>query len=299
MKLSVSAFFIVLIFLSASFASKTYAAVVINEVYGAGGNSGATYNQDFVELYNNGTVSVDITGFSLQYASATGSFGTIGCNITAPDTIIEAGTYFLIATGSASMTNGIALPTPNATCSGISMAATAGKVALVNNTTLLTGTCPTGASIVDFVGYGTTANCSEGGAPADAPSTTTSTQRIPAGTDTNNNAADFQAAAPTPQAAAGPTAAPASISGQVTMTSGRGISKVRIMLSGGDLEYPIFARTNSFGYYKFENLPAGETYILEVTSRRYTFANPTLVVNLQDNLSETNFFGELIQDGAK
>ncbi len=73
MKLSVSAFFIVLIFLSASFASKTYAAVVINEVYGAGGNSGATYNQDFVELYNNGTVRVDITGFSLQYASATGS----------------------------------------------------------------------------------------------------------------------------------------------------------------------------------------------------------------------------------
>jgi len=97
----------------------------------------------------------------------------------------------------------------------------------------------------------------------------------------------------------GPTAAPASISGQVTMAGGRGIQKVRVMISGGDLEEPLYALTNVFGYYKFENLTVGETYILEVTSRRYSFANPTLVVNLQDNLSGTNFIGELIQDGAK
>ena len=95
-----------------------------------------------------------------------------------------------------------------------------------------------------------------------------------------------------------PTAAPANIGGRVT-ANGRGISKVRVILSGGDLEQPLYAITSSFGYYRFENLSVGETYIIEVKSKRYTFANPTLVVNLQENLSETNFLGELIQNGAK
>jgi hypothetical protein len=99
--------------------------------------------------------------------------------------------------------------------------------------------------------------------------------------------------------ATAPTAADAYISGQVTMAGGRGISKVRVMISGGDLEEPLYTLTNAFGYYKFENLTVGETYILEVTSRRYSFANPTSVVTLQDNVSGTNFIGEFIKDGGK
>jgi hypothetical protein len=98
--------------------------------------------------------------------------------------------------------------------------------------------------------------------------------------------------------ALGITAAPASISGRIT-AGGRGISKVRVMLSGGDLEQPIYAISNSFGYYRFENLSVGETYIIEVKSKRYTFANPTLVVNLQDNVAETNFFAEIYQNDSK
>lgn len=96
----------------------------------------------------------------------------------------------------------------------------------------------------------------------------------------------------------GTTAANANISGRVT--SGlRGISKARIMISGGDLTEPRYARTNGLGYYTFENLTAGETYFLEVSAKQYRFVNPTLVVNLQENLSETNFFGEIIQNGGK
>ncbi len=48
-------------------------AIVISQVYGGGGNAGATYRNDYVELFNRGTAPVDITGWSLQYASATGS----------------------------------------------------------------------------------------------------------------------------------------------------------------------------------------------------------------------------------
>ena len=46
--------------------------VVINEVYGGGGNSGSTYKADFVELYNPTNAAVDLTGWTVQYRSATG-----------------------------------------------------------------------------------------------------------------------------------------------------------------------------------------------------------------------------------
>ena len=288
-----SAAFIILIFLSAAFATQISAAVVINEVYGAGGNSGAVLNRDFVELYNNGSTDVNISGFSLQYTSAgaTGTTYTV-CDIsaTATDTVIEPGTYFLIVTGTVGA-NGSALPGANATCSNISMAATAGKVALVSNTTALSGTsgCPTtGATVVDFVGYGTTATCFEGAGPAAAPSTTTSTQRTPVGTDSNNNNLDFQAAAPTPQAALVATAATAMIGGRVTAGS-RGVSRAMVMLTGGDLEEPMYAMTNFAGQYRFEDLTVGETYVVQVLSKRYRFANPSVVVSVLDNVTNADF----------
>src|SRR3954452_9920422 len=49
------------------------APVVVNEVYGGGGNAGATYKQDFVELHNRSGSPISLVGWSLQYASATGT----------------------------------------------------------------------------------------------------------------------------------------------------------------------------------------------------------------------------------
>jgi uncharacterized protein len=45
--------------------------IVISQVYGGGGNSGATLRNDFIELYNRGTTTISITGWSIQYAPAT------------------------------------------------------------------------------------------------------------------------------------------------------------------------------------------------------------------------------------
>ncbi|MCY3004290.1 MAG: lamin tail domain-containing protein, partial [Planctomycetota bacterium] len=59
--------------LVALFSSQAEAQVVISQVYGAGGNSGATYNRDFVELYNTTSAPVSLSGWSVQYASTTGS----------------------------------------------------------------------------------------------------------------------------------------------------------------------------------------------------------------------------------
>jgi predicted extracellular nuclease len=143
---------------------------------------------------------VNLTGWSVQVASATGTTWSV-TNLTAVS--LAPGQYYLIqeAVGAGGTT---ALPTPDATGS-IAMSATAGKVALVNTTVALSGACPTGASIIDFVGYGTTANCFEGAGPTPAPSNTNAVLRGAAGcTDTNVNSADFTAGAPTPRNTSAP-----------------------------------------------------------------------------------------------
>jgi hypothetical protein len=80
------------------------------------------------------------------------------------------------------------------------MAGANGKVALTNTVTALSGACPTGAAIVDFVGYGA-ANCSEGtGSPTAALSVTTAGLRKNTGcADDGNNATDFIVGTPNPR----------------------------------------------------------------------------------------------------
>ena len=50
--------------------------VLIHQVYGGGGNSGATYKNDFIELYNPTDKTIDLTGFSVQYAGGTAKFSS-------------------------------------------------------------------------------------------------------------------------------------------------------------------------------------------------------------------------------
>ncbi|RYZ27580.1 MAG: T9SS type A sorting domain-containing protein, partial [Chitinophagaceae bacterium] len=104
-------------------------------------------------------------------------------------------------TGSGGTTD---LPTPNVTGT-ISMAAGAGKVALLNTNTLITSgtSCPSAAQVVDFVGFGG-ANCFEGSGPTAVLGNSTSAQRKPIGFDSNNNSSDFEVLnLPTPMTSAG------------------------------------------------------------------------------------------------
>jgi len=96
-------------------------------------------------------------------------------------------------------TNGALLTTPDAT-GAIAMAAGSGKVVLIKSTTALTGACPNDPNIVDLVGYGSTANCFKGSAPAPTPSNTSAALRAAAGcTDTRNNVVDFALGPPNPR----------------------------------------------------------------------------------------------------
>ncbi len=166
------------------------AQVVISQVYGGGGNSGATLRNDFIELFNPGTVAVDLTGWSVQYASASGT----AWQVTTLSGTIQPGQYFLVQ--EAAGTGGtVSLPTPDATGS-IAMSGTSGKVALVNSVTALSGACPAAA---DLVGYGT-ANCFEGTGATPALSNTVAAIRTNQGcTDSNNNTSDFATGTPSPR----------------------------------------------------------------------------------------------------
>lgn len=174
-------------------------SVVINEIYGGGSNSGAAYNADYIELYNTGATAADLTGYSLQYEAAAGTSSPSSVFIL-PSVSIPAGGYFLVQTTTAGAT-GNALPTPDATGSSPNLSGTDGNVFLVAGTTAI-GACSSGiaANVIDRIGYGTGV-CFEGTGPAPAPASNGFTiQRIPNGTDTNNNSADFRDAIGTPKA---------------------------------------------------------------------------------------------------
>ena len=171
--------------------------IVISQIYGGGGNAGSTFKNDFIEIFNADGATVNLNGWSVQYASAAGTTW----QVTALSGSLAPGQYFLIqeSQGAGGTTN---LPAPNAT-GNIAMSATAGKVALVSSTVALSGGCPVGGAIVDFVGYGTGsggATCFEGTAAAPTLTNTTADFRRNNGLqDTDSNSADFVTGAPNPR----------------------------------------------------------------------------------------------------
>jgi predicted extracellular nuclease len=173
--------------------------LAISQVYGGGGNAGATLKNDFIEVFNRGSLSVSLSGWSVQYAAATGTGAWAQTPLT--NVTLQPGQYYLVqeAQGAGGTVD---LPTPDATGT-TPMAAGSGKVALVNSTLPLNGACPTDASIADIVGYGTT-NCSET-SPAPGLANTTADLRASGGcVDTDVNSADFAAGTPTPRNTASP-----------------------------------------------------------------------------------------------
>lgn len=181
--------------------------ILISQIYGGGGNAGATLRNDFIELFNPGSTPVNVTGWRVAYASATGT----SWQYTSLSGVIPAGGYYLVQ--QAQGTGGtVLLPTPDATGT-IPMSATAGKVVLVSDGSALSGACPTAAPVVDRVAFGSgtgTAACLvEWTSRTPAPSNTNAVIRGEGGCAyTGSPAADFSAALPTPRNTASPTIAP-------------------------------------------------------------------------------------------
>jgi hypothetical protein len=88
------------------------------------------------------------------------------------------------------------------------------------------------------------------------------------------------------------TAAQASISGRVITADGTAIRNAEMVLTGNSLETPLRVTTSSFGYFTFDGLEIGETYVLTVNSRRFTFQAPSRVISLTDNATGMDFIAD-------
>lgn len=251
--------------------------IVISQVYGGGGNAGAQYQSDFIELFNRGSVPAMVTGWSVQYAAAAG-FAWSSTLITGT---INPGRYFLVklATGSGCSTLpcGAPLPAPDATGTS-AMSASNGKVALVASATPLTcgvtaGDCLPNASIIDLVGYGT-ANNYEGAAAPGLSNTTAAIRNANGCAETDANNADFASSAPTPRNSA-TAAAPC---GQVAQVADLHVTKT------GPASAPINASvvftlslansgtTTATGVMLTDTMPAGFVYASDTSP----FGAPTI-----------------------
>jgi hypothetical protein len=205
-KTAIMVFVLTLLAAQAAFAVNP---VRISQVYGGGGNSGGVYTNDYVELFNSSGLPVDISGWSLQYGSATGTVNLGACTncltVFPTGSVIPACGYWLVQLAAGAnviaplpVTPDLIVPQANAN----NLSATAGKIGLKadGNTT----PCSPQSAFVDLVGYGT-ANCSET-APAGALSNPTAAVRNNGGLDdTDNNSVDLTVTAnPVPRNSSSP-----------------------------------------------------------------------------------------------
>jgi Lamin Tail Domain len=210
--------------LAAPFAQSASSSIVVAELYAGGGNSGAAYANDYVSLLNRGSTAIDLSNWTLQYASA----ASTSWQATALSGSIQPGRYFLVQLASGG-TAGAALPAADATGT-TNLANAGGKVALVRDATALScgasaGSCAGSTSIADLVGYGSAADY-EGAAAAAAPSNTTALARANAGcTDSDDNAADFATSAPAPRNSSAPATSCTVTTTSTTTTTGASASQ--------------------------------------------------------------------------
>ena len=211
-----SAILACLAFLVAGLQSSAQTRLVISQMYGGGGNTGAQFTNDFLELYNPTASAISLNGLSIQYAAATSAAWN---SVALPNVSVAAGHYFLIqAAAGTTITNAPLSPAADfvitsngSTGNQLNFSATAGKVAIVNGVAALAVACPAASAYVDLIGFGATANCFEGTGPAPAPSNTTADLRTNPNADLTNNALDFITGVPAPHnsgSASVPVAAP-------------------------------------------------------------------------------------------
>jgi predicted extracellular nuclease len=176
---------------------------MIAEVYGGGGNSGATLTSDFIELANSGAGAVSLDGFSVQYLPASASASSSWQTTTLVGSVAPGARYLVAEATGAGGT--VELPTPDTTGT-IGLAATAATVALVQGTTALTcktaADCGTDARVKDLVGFGSAVVRETAQASAAGNATSTARKAL---VDTDDNSADFATGAPTPTNAKGET----------------------------------------------------------------------------------------------
>ncbi|HUC87301.1 MAG TPA: lamin tail domain-containing protein [Candidatus Saccharimonadales bacterium] len=153
--------------------------VVISEVETG---TTASASQEFVELYNPTGSSITVNGWTVEYKAATSTDTAANWvkHATLAGTIVPYGFYLVAPKTYLAMADADWSAT---------LAGSGGNLRVRDDS----------GEVIDQLGYGTTANAAEGGAPALAPAAGQSLERLPGrldeldgnGVDTDVNAADF------------------------------------------------------------------------------------------------------------
>lgn len=301
-------------------------APVISQVYGGGGNSGAKYKNDFIELYNPTDTDIDLTGWKVRYASASGSFGDNAKFFTPLSGSIPAGGYFLIQ--EAAGTGGTdALPAPNLIAEGdavIAMGGTNGKVELLDAS----------GTRADLVGYGSAGEYEgtpgiEGAGPAPALSNTTAAVRkssslLPDGNrglDTDRNLSDFAVQAPEPRSSGTDSTKAPAVSASIA--SGQTVPKgTKLALSTSSVTASVYysvyvdgstSAVEDFALYKTPILLQDDTVLIKAYSAeegktdsgisQFSYTTKEAISGLtipkiQGTVHSSTYAGQLVKDVA-
>lgn len=191
--------------------------IVISQIYSNGGNSGSTYQNNYLELFNRTDNPIDFGGWRIYATSSNGTFDQAIAFVSSRGLSIGGHQYLLIRLGPESP-NGATVPAdiegptvapsppPGVPPFPLFNLSPSGKVFITPpGVDAFGNTCPPNAQIVDYVGYGATASCFEGSGPAGTTSNTSADLRKSGGcTDSDSNAADFDVTAPSPRNSTAP-----------------------------------------------------------------------------------------------
>lgn len=85
-----------------------------------------------------------------------------------------------------------------------------------------------------------------------------------------------------------PNAAQVPVSGRVLNAAGYGINKATITLADitGNTRTAI---TNAFGYYRFDDVAVGQSYVASVRHKSYAFNPGTRIINVNDEIADLDF----------
>lgn len=108
---------------------------------------------------------------------------------------------------------------------------------------------------------------------------------------TNSNGGQFSVSGGFWQVNLAPTAAQVSIGGRVLTANGSGIQNARVTMTNQNGETQN-ALTGTFGYFRFEEVAVGETYILTVVSKRFQFSNSTQVLFVVEEINDLVFIAD-------
>lgn len=178
--------------------------LLISQIYTRGGEPGAALRNDFIEFFNRGTSNVNLADYSLVI-STTGPGATPDVTVSfvsSSSILVVPGEYLLFQLGSSGSSGSFSIISPEFSDATINLGSTSGKIALTQSRSFGPLGCPVGQdpALADFVAYGP-ASCAEGAAPIAAPSAPNLAfvRRFGGCGDTDNNAADFNPAGPSPR----------------------------------------------------------------------------------------------------